>query len=128
MIKQIDRVISDLRKQARQFESVTPGAISVGIVGVNHAEVYRSYEGERFYDKPGRTGVAPAAEADDAVARLLDGTHGAANAYDEFVILDFSAENKGAFPFEWTRRDATTNGYAAALQRVSRAYEQRFGL
>ena len=127
MIKQIDRVIGDLRKQARQFEAVTPGAISVGIVGVNRAKTYRSYEGDRFYDKPGPTGAAPVAEADDAIARLLDGTHGAAGAYDEFIVLDFSAENQGAFPFEWTHRDETTNSYTAALQRVSRLYEQRFG-
>ena len=128
MIKQIDRVIGDLRKQARQFERVTPEAISVAIVGVNHAETYRSYEGpDRYYDKPGPTGVAPAAEADDAAARLLDGTHGAASAYDEFVVVHFSAENKGSFPFEWPRYSETANAYAAALQRASRAYDQRFG-
>ena len=128
MIKQIDRVIGDLRKQARQFESVTPGAISIGIVGVNHAETYRSYEGpDRFYDKPGRTGPAPASEAADAVARLRDGSTGAADAFDEFLVLDFSAANKEPFPFRWVRHAETTNAYAAALQRASRAYDQRFG-
>ena len=128
MIKQIDRVIGDLRKQARQFESVTPNAMSIALVGVNRAETYRSYEGpDRSYDKPGRTGVAPATEADDAVSRLLDGTNGAASAYDEFLILDFSAPNVEPFPFDWFRRQKTADAYAAVLQRVSTEYERRFG-
>ncbi len=126
MIKQIDRVISDLRKQARHFESVTPGAISLAIVGVNHAEMYRSYEGERFYDKTGKTGPAPASEAETAIQRLTDGSNGAATAFDEFVILDFSATNRAPYPFAWLDKRRAADEYAAALQRISSLYERRF--
>ncbi len=126
MIKQIDRVISDLRKQARQFGDVTPDAISLAIVGVNHAETYRSYEGERFYDKPGKTGPAPSTEAETATQRLTDGSHGATTAFDEFVVLDFSATNRPPYPFAWVDRKRAADEYAAALQRISRLYEQRF--
>lgn len=126
MIKQIDRVIGDLRKQAQQFESVTPGAISLAIVGVNHADAYRSYEGNRFYDKPGKTGPSPASEAPSAIQRLLEGSHGAAAAFEEFVILDFRASNRTPYPFDWVNKQRAADEYAAALQRISRLYEKRF--
>jgi hypothetical protein len=47
MIKQIDRVINDLKNQALQFRNRNPSAITIAIVGVNHAPRYSSYEGER---------------------------------------------------------------------------------
>ncbi len=125
MIKQIDRVVSDLCKQAAQFRAVTPGTLAVGVVGVNRAPRYRSYEGpDRFYDKPGSTGPAPAAEANEAIARLRE--H-AASAFDEFVVLEFSAPNKDPFSFGWANATDTLDLYMAALQRLSRAYDKRFG-
>lgn len=42
MIKQIDRVINDLRNQALQFKHRNPSAITLAIVGVNHAPSYSS--------------------------------------------------------------------------------------
>jgi hypothetical protein len=126
-IKQIGRVINDLRDQADQFRDVTSDAISLAIVGVNHAEAYRSYEGERFYDKPGRTGPAPADEAEETIRRLIDGSsRGAASAYDEFLILDFVATNRAPYPFAWVDRKRAADEYAAALQRISSLYEKRF--
>lgn len=126
MIKQIDRVVSDLRKQAHQFEAVTPDAISFAIVGVNRAEAYRSYEGDRFYDKPGETGGAPVAEAAEAVRRLVDGSFGAASAFDEFLILDFGATNREPYLFAWAHKRTAADEYMAALQRMSGLYERRF--
>ena len=126
MVAQIDRVIGDLRKQADQFRATTPKSISIALVGANYADSYRSYEGDRTYDKPGPKGAAPAAEADSAVARLLDGSSGAASAFDEFLVVKFKATNKPPFPFEWVEYSATLDHYLAVLQRVSRAYENRF--
>ncbi|HXY24410.1 MAG TPA: hypothetical protein VEI73_07145 [Candidatus Acidoferrum sp.] len=40
MIKQIDRVISDLRNQVEEFKKGGGNPICIGIVGVNHAEKY----------------------------------------------------------------------------------------
>ncbi|MGI8929418.1 MAG: hypothetical protein ACR2H0_08160 [Candidatus Limnocylindrales bacterium] len=44
MIKQIDRVISDLCGQARHFRTKSPDAIAVGVVGLNLADRYVSFE------------------------------------------------------------------------------------
>jgi hypothetical protein len=46
MIKQIDRVINDLQNQARQFGAAGGTPIAVGIVGINRADHYVSYEGD----------------------------------------------------------------------------------
>lgn len=126
MIKQIDRVTGDLRKQAGQFRGVTPDAISLGVVGVNVAETYRSYEGDRTYDKPGATGPAPASEAAEAIRRLRDGATGAAGAYDELLVLEFAAPNRDPFAFRWASAQRAADDYAAALQRISRLYQKRF--
>src|SRR5438477_11165716 len=47
MIKQIDRVMSDLRGQVAHFRRGGSNAIAVGIVGINQASAYTSYEGDR---------------------------------------------------------------------------------
>ncbi|HEV8368745.1 MAG TPA: hypothetical protein VGQ39_12405 [Pyrinomonadaceae bacterium] len=49
LIAQVDRVINDLSKQARIFESHNPNAIRVGFVGVNFAQTYTGHEGDRQY-------------------------------------------------------------------------------
>ncbi|MCG8348838.1 MAG: hypothetical protein MI924_13790 [Chloroflexales bacterium] len=55
MIKQIDRVIGDLQKQVNEFKrgdgSSTP--LCVGIVGVNYANTYTSFEGTRSFATDG---------------------------------------------------------------------------
>src|SRR5580658_303885 len=56
MIKQIDRVISDLRNQVAQFKRSGATPICVGIVGVNQADQYVSYEGDRMYRTSGTGG------------------------------------------------------------------------
>src|SRR5260370_252858 len=49
MIKQIDRVTGDLRKQVAHFERGGETAISVGIVGINHAAHTVGYEGRPLH-------------------------------------------------------------------------------
>jgi len=82
MIKQIDRVINDLTNQAVQFKNRNASAITIAIVGVNHASQYCSYEGERIFVAEGVR--SPAAEAPKAIERL---DAGARHHYDEFITL-----------------------------------------
>lgn len=123
MIKQIDRVIGDMNKQARQFKATTANAITVGLVPVNHAATYRSYEGDRYFDKPGKTGPAPVTEAKEAKNRIerFVGPN-----YDELLFFDYRATNVDPFPFDWVNEAATRNAYAAALQRIAQVYDTRF--
>lgn len=119
MIKQIDRVCGDLRKQVEHFRRSDDRAIAVGIVGVNHSPSYTSYEGEREYPaKP-----SPAEEAEKAVRRLLDD---AASAFDEFLVLRFSATNRSPYPFEWVAAADTRREYGAMLLRVNNQYARVF--
>lgn len=122
MIKQIDRVASDLRGQAAHFRSRGGNPICVGVVGINHADHCTSYEGERAFPTDGKKYKHPIQEAADAEARLLQ--H-AAPAFDEFIILRFKATNEDPFPFSWVNQKATVLDYGAALARISQAYEAR---
>jgi hypothetical protein len=122
MIKQIDRVASDLRGQAEHFRSRGGNPICVGVVGINKADHCTSYEGERAYPTDGTKNKHPAQEAADAEARLIQ--H-AAPAFDEFIILRFRATNEPPFPFAWVNGRTTQMDYGAALARISQAYEAR---
>jgi hypothetical protein len=118
MIKQIDRVINDLVSQSQTFRQQTSTVISVGIVGINFSEAYTSYEGDRTYPaKP-----APAKEAPAALQRV---TQHAAPAFDELLVLKFRATNVSPYPFEWVDARDTTQGYAAALLRLSSLLDKR---
>lgn len=123
MIKQIDRVISDLRNQVTEFGKGGGKPICVGIVGVNHAEKYVGYEGERSYPTTGKGGfLHPAQEAGEAERRLQEL---AAPAFDEFLILRYKATNEAPYPFGWVNSDETARDYAAVLTRISSKYQQR---
>jgi hypothetical protein len=119
MIKQIDRVMQDLRGQAATFESQTREAIRFGLVGVNFSETYTSYEGQRSYASE----TPPRREAPIAIARIEREVQ---SHYDELVILRFKATNVAPFPFEWVEETQTQREYSAALLRMSRAFEARF--
>ena len=54
MIKQIDRVIGDLVRQVEEFRRTGGNPICVGLVGINSAASYTSYEGEREWPTDGR--------------------------------------------------------------------------
>ncbi|MBI2763763.1 MAG: hypothetical protein HYX54_08460 [Chloroflexi bacterium] len=121
MIKQIDRVTSDLCGQAGHFKKKSPDALAVGIVGLNMAEEYVSYEGEREYPT-GKYGPHPAQEAPEAERRLREV---AEPCFSEFLILPFRATNTEPFAFEWYRPRHVQDDYAAMLIRLLRAYERR---
>ncbi len=121
MIKQIDRVISDLCGQARHFQTKSPSALSVGIVGINVADHYVSFEGDRQYPT-GRSGPHPVQEAPEAERRLRDI---AEPCFSEFLILPFRATNEPPFPFEWLTPQKTRDAYASVLVRLIREYGRR---
>jgi hypothetical protein len=122
MIKQIDRVTSDLCGQAAHFKRKSPDAIAVGFVGLNMAERYVSYEGDRDYPTGGRYGPHPAQEAPEAERRLLAG---AEPCYQEFLVLPFRATNMPPFAFEWVGANRIRDAYASILLRLLRSYERR---
>jgi hypothetical protein len=120
MIKQIDRVIGDLCRQADEFQQKSAGAITVGIVGINFAQRYVSHEGDRRYPTDGKSGnLHPAQEAHEAERRLLR----ADGSYSEFIELGFRATNEPPYDFEWVGR--AQDNYAARLVRLLRTYDSR---
>ncbi len=123
MIKQIDRVIGDLHRQVEQFKRSNPRAICVGVVGINWAAQYRSFEGTRKFLTDGRKYKHPIQEAADALDRL---DRHARPVFDEFVVLSFRATNHPPYPFEWTQEAETKMPYGASLARISSSYEARF--
>jgi hypothetical protein len=123
MIKQIDRVIGDLVRQTEEFKKKGGHPICVGIVGVNFAEQYTSYEGERTFPTDGRKYKHPIQEAADAIARLLQR---ASPEFDEFLILKFTASNTSPYSFSWMNPSETLLEYSALLTRLSRGYDRRF--
>ncbi|MGB8683888.1 MAG: hypothetical protein WCD12_13460 [Candidatus Binatus sp.] len=125
MIKQFDRVKRDLTGQVAEFKTGGGTPICVGIVGINWAASYHSFEGEKEYDTKGTSKEPhPIKDAHKTGVRL---EHEAKPAFDEFLILRFRATNVEPFPFEWVDESATTTAYGALLIRVSRKYEQLFG-
>lgn len=123
MIKQIDRVIGDLIRQTQEFKRKGGQAICVGIVGVNFAQQYTSYEGDRAFPTDGRRYKNPIQEAADAISRLRQR---AAPSFDEFLILSFDAFNTQPHPFSWVAENETLLEYSALLTRLSREYDRRF--
>jgi hypothetical protein len=123
MIKQIDRVISDLTRQVEHFKDAGGIPISVGIVGINHAEKYVSREGEAIWPTDGKKHRHPIQEAKEAEARLRAR---AAPAFDEFLVLRFRATNEPPFSFAWLDQHQTELDYGAILTRILRKYEARF--
>ena len=126
MIKQIDRVIGDLQKQVTEFKRGGGSSIPIciGIVGVNHARSYTSFEGSRSFTTDGSgTYRHPYQEAPEAERRL---TSLAAPHYDEFIVLQFEATNEEPYPFSWTGFTVTSQNYGSALLRISREYDRRF--
>jgi hypothetical protein len=117
MIRQIDRVINDLKAQVVHFKAQHGTPITVAVVGINSADQYVSFEGDRTYPT---TGVGkhkhPYQEADETESRLRSL---AAPFFDEFLILRFKATNAAPYPFTWVDPNKTNLDYGAVLARVS---------
>ena len=127
MIKQIDRVINDLRNQVVQFKRRGGNPICVAIIGINHAESTVGYEGERPFPTTGKPGfLHPYQEGPEAERRLRAVAAPEYEEYDEFLPLLFKATNAPPHPFAWVDYDRTRLDYAAALSRISARYQQRF--
>ena len=124
MIKQIDRVINDLRNQVEQFRRGGGNPICVAVVGINHSGNYIGFEGERQIPTTGSGGfLHPIQEATKAEQRL---NAEAKPAFDEFIVLRYKATNAPPYPFEWVGYDGLRLDYAAALTRISSRYQSRF--
>lgn len=123
MIKQIDRVITDLINQAMQFKRGGGNPICIAFVGINFAEQYVSFEGRKRWPTDGKRYKHPIQEAAQAEQRLSEK---ARSAFDEFQFLRFRATNARPFPFEWVNLDDTEMEYSSVLTRVSREYDRRF--
>jgi hypothetical protein len=71
MIKQIDRVINDLRNQVVQFRKGGENPFCVAVVGINQAYHYVSFEGDRPWPTTGKGGyLHPIQEAAEAERRI----------------------------------------------------------
>jgi len=123
MIKQVDRVISDLTRQVEHFQRAGGNPVCVGIVGINYADRYVSHEKDKTWPTDGRKYKHPIQEATDAESRIRAT---AAPAFDEFVFLRFKARNEPPFLFEWIDKRQTELDYGAVLTRIVRKYEARF--
>jgi hypothetical protein len=124
MIKQIDRVIGDLKRQVEEFKK-NADPICIAVVGVNHASAYTSFEGTRSFPTDGTAKYKhPSQEASEAIKRL---DAYARPDFDEFLILRFAASNVEPFPFQWINERETLLEYSALLTRVSKLYDRRFG-
>ncbi|MDP8979579.1 MAG: hypothetical protein M3O35_03190 [Acidobacteriota bacterium] len=124
MIKQIDRVINDLRNQVSQFGHGGGNPICVAIIGINQADRCVSYEGDQAFPTTGTAGfLHPYQEAAEAERRLIAQ---AAPVFDEFLILRYKATNAPPYTFEWVGYTDLRLEYAAVLTRISGRYQQRF--
>ena len=124
MIKQIGRVQNDLRDQIDQFHRGAGTPICIGVVGINHADYCIGYEGDRAWKTDGSKHKHPIQEAVDAETRLRNEV---AQKFDELLFLRYKATNDEPYPFEWVNYFETFQDYGAALTRISRAYDTRFG-
>lgn len=123
MIKQIDRVCTDVANQVAEFKKHGGNPICVGIVGINRAKSYTSYEGRKRWPTDGKKHKHPVQEAAEAENRLISRVQGN---FDEFLILRFEASNSRPYGFSWVDQAKTESEYASALVRISREYEARF--
>jgi hypothetical protein len=119
LIAQVDRVMNDLSKQARIFQTHNTNAIRTAFVGVNFADSYINHEGERqFVAKK-----APAREAREFASRI---ERVAGPLFNELLILRFKATNTPPYTFEWLNQLETEQLYGSVLVRISAAYDHLF--
>ncbi len=117
MIRQIGRVISDLKDQVQHFARKRGSPITVGVVGINWARQYVSYEGDKPWATTGRGRYKhPCQEAEETERRLKEL---AAPSFDEFLILHFVATNSPPYEFSWVDEHQSLLDYGAVLARVS---------
>lgn len=120
MIRQIGRVCSDLKDQINHFKRKRGAPFTIGIVGINHALHYVSYEGDKSWPTTGKGKYKhPYQEAAEAEKRLRADV---ASDFDEFLILHFIATNSSPYKFEWVNEEETRRDYGAVLARASSSF------
>lgn len=123
MIKQLDRVGTDMLNQVAEFKRQGGRPICIGLIGINRAPIYRGLEARTEWVTDGRRYKHPIQEAEQAEVRLVDRV---AKHFDEIVVLRFIATNMPPLDFSWVDETRTIKEYGAALVRISDEYEQRF--
>ncbi len=101
--------ISDLVNRSINSREVAAIQFCVAFVGINFAERYVSFEGEKW-PTDGKKYKHPIQEAAQAEQRLKDK---AQSAFNEFQILQFRATNAKPFPFEWVDLARTEMEYSS---------------
>jgi hypothetical protein len=96
----------------------------VAIVGINSADYTVGYEGDVAWRTDGKKYLHPIQEAAEAERRMRQEL---GPKFDELVVLRYKATNDPPFPFEWVDYMDTFQDYGAALTRISRSYDTRFG-
>lgn len=124
MLRQVGRVMNDLREQATELQHKNPDVVRVAVVGVNHAPFYVSWEGDREWPTNGKgKHKHPIQEAAETTRRIVERV---APLYDELLVLPFVATNAPPRDFAWVNAKQTAAEYGAALVRISQLYEKRF--
>lgn len=137
MSRQVGRVITDLKDQASYFQNHSPGKspLKVAIVGVNHAPIYCSYEGQFTCAHCGQTSDVtttttgtgtrkhPIQQAASTIATIRAAIQ---PLYDRLLILEFSATNMAPFAFAWQNQPQVIQQYDALLTWLAAEYENRF--
>lgn len=121
-LKQIDRVIVDLRSSAASLKAKSSRAITVAIGAVNFSEKYTGVEGSREFPID-RSPERATQEAEETSRRLLEQV---GPVFDEFLLFKFRATNRPPYPFSWLNFAGVKADYGAALVRIAHLYEQRF--
>lgn len=121
--KQVQERVSSLADQATVFRKGNPNVICVAIVGINYAQSYLAFEGERTTLTDGRKHAHPAQQAPAAEAKVRADLQGV---YEEVIVLPFIATNQHPHEFEWVSLTKVRNEYGAVLLRLSQEYERRF--
>jgi hypothetical protein len=123
MIKQMERVGTDLENQAKEFKRHGNDPICVGILAINYASHYTSFEGQATWPTDGKKYKHPIQEASTAEATL---SARVADKYDELICLRYAATNAPPLDFRWVDEADTNLLYGAALVRLSALYDRRF--
>ena len=123
MRKQLDRVCTDLINQVSEFKKHGDKPLCVGIVGVNWANVYTSFEGRKAWPTDGKKYPHPFQETKEVERDLFDRV---SQKFDELLFFRFRATNQRPFSFSWVDQAQTEKEYGAALIRISVKYESQF--
>lgn len=123
--RQAPRVQSDLKHQVAHFNSrkSTRTPITIGIVGVNHAEQFSSRIGNVVTTT---NGVGSRRHPYQEAAAATQIVQQAAPLYDELLIVDYNATNDPPYPFTFAQQLTLIANYSALLARVIAEYDNRF--